>query len=1099
MPTFHRKNTQPAGYDTLPGGYDYINNPSLNSQPGVPAVADGMKTGGPNAGTYFKAFGEDSTSKNDNRAADALADNCDTLDNYLRKPTAIPTRTNTTVAGFGGDSSIVLPTSPAVYLGTSGQDTIQEIFSTLFTIVDTLDNPITDLSSGDTIEVNGFSSTDGGDGLGGGFAAGTITINFNHPIPNGTQYRIYYGGKGNLATLPPDAFLRAVQRNADQGWLSDFVRQISVSGELGNDVDALVASNIRTPDGVRLNGSNVLSLDVDPGDVLGSTTRSFLFRSRQDTGSARTLVSMIDDPSASLGTGTTGRLQLAPLLALVFGGLGLLQDANILAGAAGNMLGLLPLSSAVSANGDKVVRLFDKPQSSATPNTYPESILQAINSRFSVTVGDGTNTFGDFNGAGALDAAVAYFIASGAVSGRIQVKAGTYTWTHAYTLGAAKHLAIEGVSSRVVQVNVNVASGVALTSTSPVLVKGIFWNYTGGSFNWMIIDGQFGAYGYFYDVRLDNLSLTSLNASASPSGQCLFADRCTFNNNTSGLSSVDVSISTTGSRSGFVFTDCSFTAISTDSQIFRIVAGNTLTVASIVGGFKFIRTNFICSASLVTSGQHAHNTGVLEIVPGSGTTRSLTITDIGYYNCNVFAGSGGGAGYASILAYIMPIARAATAGANEVVLQKVSIIGGTWDAGSSSSDLAPLFICAQKVVVRDVDFLGTSAPSAGAPPKEAQFALYNNASPTLLTADWATFTFSVGFDASIASGAFYQTDLGITLEDCNFSRLQQLGCGDLRVDLPAEDPNFLSHFASRIQRLTFSNYIASSVAGTPPNYRFNIVSTNTVIAQTGSNLVNCVVDQVVLRGKPGGVLTGGWTTSTAGIVGIDPMNGLTCRAISIAHFSPGSGVKDTGFFIKYDIGSKVYGISMINCSARDCQWGLLVQTPGGTPAALDGFEIVGGSYSNNVTGIQLNATLGQVRVQGVNASFNVGHGLVVNPPHWIVNAGTTGGSYLLVAGNTFIANNEGAGSTQFEGAVIFTTGGSDVISGTITGNNVRTAGAVSGFFRLMQFAGAALTSPSALGIGVRVRDAETGWGTTPQLTFTNGEPMLHNEALLRTP
>ena len=64
---FHRLGV-PSYFGGLPGGYDYIN----NAISGTPANADGAKSGGPNAGTYFVAFGEDATSSDFNRANKAL-------------------------------------------------------------------------------------------------------------------------------------------------------------------------------------------------------------------------------------------------------------------------------------------------------------------------------------------------------------------------------------------------------------------------------------------------------------------------------------------------------------------------------------------------------------------------------------------------------------------------------------------------------------------------------------------------------------------------------------------------------------------------------------------------------------------------------------------------------------------------------------------------------------------------------------------------------------------------------------------------------------------------------------------------------------------
>src|SRR5262245_10462430 len=111
---FHRQTT-PTYFGALPVGYDYINN--LLS--GTPAFAHGAKVGGPNAGTYFVAFGEDATSSDFNRPHKALAENCDILDDYAHRDLAVPVKTSDVVAGGGGVSSIVL-TGPGIFIGEGG-------------------------------------------------------------------------------------------------------------------------------------------------------------------------------------------------------------------------------------------------------------------------------------------------------------------------------------------------------------------------------------------------------------------------------------------------------------------------------------------------------------------------------------------------------------------------------------------------------------------------------------------------------------------------------------------------------------------------------------------------------------------------------------------------------------------------------------------------------------------------------------------------------------------------------------------------------------------------------------------------------------------
>lgn len=65
------------------------------------------------------------------------------------------------------------------------------------------------------------------------------------------------------------------------------------------------------------------------------------------------------------------------------------------------------------------------------------SILKTINSRYSITIGDGTNTWGDFNGPSALQNALTSALASGAVDIVIDVKPGTYTLSSSVNFASA--------------------------------------------------------------------------------------------------------------------------------------------------------------------------------------------------------------------------------------------------------------------------------------------------------------------------------------------------------------------------------------------------------------------------------------------------------------------------------------------------------------------------------------------------------------------------------------------------------------------------------------------------------------------------------------
>jgi len=116
MADFHRYVT-PAYYS--PETYDLINVVSGGVGGGDgSAPADVAKSGGPNDGTYFVAFGEDATSLNTNRMAKALAENTDLLDDYISRDLATPYLTDVLSSGAGGVTDI--PITGEVYVGPSG-------------------------------------------------------------------------------------------------------------------------------------------------------------------------------------------------------------------------------------------------------------------------------------------------------------------------------------------------------------------------------------------------------------------------------------------------------------------------------------------------------------------------------------------------------------------------------------------------------------------------------------------------------------------------------------------------------------------------------------------------------------------------------------------------------------------------------------------------------------------------------------------------------------------------------------------------------------------------------------------------------------------
>lgn len=210
--TFHRLST-PTYFGGLLSGYDYVNNPPANGDAGVAAFADGKKASGVNAGTYWVAFGEDGTSNDVNRGFHALAENTDILDNLLRRDLALTARTSDVTAGSAVSSVVI---AGQVFVGASGASNTQDQRDQLVSVLDNNDNELlvgavkvqaSLIHDGSSVNVVGTQAS--------GFYS-SPTVNFNVAIPIGTTYRLYYGFRSNLATLPQDAFTSIKIRGAQE-------------------------------------------------------------------------------------------------------------------------------------------------------------------------------------------------------------------------------------------------------------------------------------------------------------------------------------------------------------------------------------------------------------------------------------------------------------------------------------------------------------------------------------------------------------------------------------------------------------------------------------------------------------------------------------------------------------------------------------------------------------------------------------------------------------------------------------------------------------------------------------------------------------------
>jgi len=157
------------------------------------APVDGAKSGGPNAGTYLVAFGEDALSSHANRANRVLAENCDFLDDLLHLP--LPYVTFDAVAGSVSSHAL---TGIQTYVGPNGMANNQTNRDKLFKITDDQDREVEVGGTPVTVSLvhDGASSNVIGTEAD-GFYSGP-TVNFSATLPSGS-YRLYYGAHSNFA------------------------------------------------------------------------------------------------------------------------------------------------------------------------------------------------------------------------------------------------------------------------------------------------------------------------------------------------------------------------------------------------------------------------------------------------------------------------------------------------------------------------------------------------------------------------------------------------------------------------------------------------------------------------------------------------------------------------------------------------------------------------------------------------------------------------------------------------------------------------------------------------------------------------------------
>lgn len=120
---------------------------------------------------------------------------------------AVPTSTATFTAGVGGDSSRLLTQSLGpFYVGDSGGDVLKDLFMVVNASDDSeIFNPLNNLY----VQVTSITPASIGSGF---YSAGDLTVNFNTPVPQSVQYKVYFGKRATLSAIPVETSVNPVIR-----------------------------------------------------------------------------------------------------------------------------------------------------------------------------------------------------------------------------------------------------------------------------------------------------------------------------------------------------------------------------------------------------------------------------------------------------------------------------------------------------------------------------------------------------------------------------------------------------------------------------------------------------------------------------------------------------------------------------------------------------------------------------------------------------------------------------------------------------------------------------------------------------------------------
>jgi hypothetical protein len=988
---FHRL-TAPTYFAGLGPGYDYVNNLVV----GTPAVADGPKADGPNAGTYFVGKGEDALARAANRGLKAVTENTDYLDDLLHRDIAVM-KTTGALTAVSPVSSIGLSDANGVYIGKPGTPNSVSGINQFIEILDGNNNEIIgDLSTGAPCRVTAISETVGTSFAGPGV---TVTCTISPPIPAGTTYRVVYAVRGTLADLPVDGFTFMNLRGAQQqdAETLDFIYQ--ASRRTGADVDALVATNIETPNGVRLAKAAVMDFDVDADASLVGSLHGFRFRRERD-GTPKYLGRLVQDPADPIGLQTR----------LEFGGNGtdngigvptgrvVFFDGNITTeGLAVSMPGYVALSAAT--DGAQYLRVAERTGGAGAP---PRSILQALNARAYVTLGDGTNTFGDFNSLTGPGEAWAAWGAASTGTFHIRLKAGTYRVQDGLRLGpigANQTVIIEGADKSCCIIEGFTSDGKTLevAGGGRLVLRNVTVRLGVGQTNGGIYCGDGHVEIYNSNIVQQKLVFTNSNAVALLANNTIpsvnfenalfvedsFLDMDGVVDPSGNFPNIHLLLGDNLEHWGYVVRRTKIRAAE-DNAPFKVEAtSDAINVTR-------LREVLFEECTMLLGGTVDLGTGFMRANPGPvwleplNSVRKLQIDGLTIRGCDVTANHRG-SGTASILMHLIggSIRYNTTTELGSCILGRVTIEGGLWRMPDSDTSFATWVIQANTLRISNVRCRSTTGLT-GAVAKSANAYINGSTSPT--ASQWGSFSIIHKLESLANVFETYRSTIVDGFHVYNVRQAQALVASGLADVCLAAPSNGFFHAKNVKVHTPLSG---TAAGGNYPLYRilcFCNTNPSAVFEEVQFDIGNVTPLTQWTNGGYFILMTGGSSSPNwVKYVNCGVRGGLSTNGILV---SSGNAL-------------------LQDCYANSCLTGL---TCAGGNSTME-HTIQGGNFNNNgLYGIYVAATSFwdfHVCINGVRAQYNTSVGLRVTAPENAWNIGPSfahRSSVCHVTGSLFHAN-----------------------------------------------------------------------------------------------